>query len=287
MPNASSRSPEPQDWARFDPGPVGGVTLMRAHFTRHAFERHSHETFSIGLTRTGVQTFRCGGSLHASLPGDLILFNPDQAHDGRRGAPEGFGYSILYVPEDVVDECRDAGAAIGLPRRFSTPVARDPVLARLYQDAAGTGTTPGESLRAHESLRRLLTESLRRHGDGRWTDAPPSAGRSRMERVREHLWAHHAQDLTVAQLAAVAGLSRAHTSRAFREHFGVPPHAYLNAVRLHRARRMLLDGLPIVRVAIDCGFADQAHFARRFKGSFGISPMRWLRQMRGDGRAPA
>src|SRR6201986_870207 len=92
-----------EDWVRFAPRGVCGTALMRAHFNAHRFERHSHETYSIGLTTSGVQTFQGNGSRHASLSGDLILFNPDQAHDGEKGSPEGFGYAILYVPTEAID----------------------------------------------------------------------------------------------------------------------------------------------------------------------------------------
>src|SRR4051812_9320481 len=120
------------DWATFQPAPLAGVTMMNAHFRRHAFERHSHETYSIGMTRTGVQSFNCGGSRHASLPGDLILFNPDVPHDGQRGAPEGFGYTILYLPPATVEQCVDRDAGLRNPLYFRSPVVRDPQLARCF-----------------------------------------------------------------------------------------------------------------------------------------------------------
>ena len=104
---------------------------MNAHFTRHTFERHSHDTYSIGCTRTGVQTFHCGGTLHASLPGDIILFNPDEAHDGQPGTGQGFGYSIFYVPESVLQDCTDRDAGLRMPRHFARPVVRDAAVSTL------------------------------------------------------------------------------------------------------------------------------------------------------------
>jgi AraC-like DNA-binding protein len=269
------------DWARFRPGPVAGVTLMNAHFKDHCFERHSHETYSIGLTHTGVQTFHCAGSLCASLPGDLILFNPDQAHDGQRGAPEGFGYSIVYVPAEVVDDCADRGAGIEFPRHFRQPVVRDPVAARSFDRTLDALAQPGESLRAEECLRHLLAALLVRHGEpGPRRAHARRVGDRRMARVRDHLQASYAQDVTVQSLAELGGLSRAHLSRAFAAHFGVPPHVYLNAVRIRHAQAAMLAGEPLAGVAAACGFADQAHFSRRFKGAVGVPPSQWLRQMR-------
>jgi AraC-like DNA-binding protein len=269
------------DWARFRPGPIEGVTRMDAHFQDHAFERHSHATYSIGLTHSGVQTFHCGGELHASLPGDLILFNPDQAHDGQRGAPEGFGYSILYVTADAIAQCLDPAAGIELPRHFRRPVVRDAAIARRFAQALAALAQPGESLRAEELSRSVFTGILARHGEAgtRRTNAL-SAGELRMAQVRDYLHNHYAQDLTTQQLAAVAGLSRAHLTAAFTRHFGMPPHVYLNAVRVRQAQLAMLSGEPLAEVATACGFADQSHLSRRFKGAVGTSPADWLRQMR-------
>jgi hypothetical protein len=114
----------------FRPGALAGVTQMNAHFTEHSFERHSHETYSIGVTASGVQTFHCGGTLHASLRGDVILFNPDEPHDGQRGTQEGFGYSMLYVAPQVVDECRDKEAGLDMAAYFRQPVVRDAAMGR-------------------------------------------------------------------------------------------------------------------------------------------------------------
>jgi AraC-like DNA-binding protein len=258
-----------------------GVTLMKAHFQEHAFDRHSHDTYSIGLTHAGVQTFNCGGTFHASLPGDLILFNPDQAHDGKRGAPEGFGYSILYVPETVVADCADQEAGIVLPRHFRQPVVRDGVLARQFAQAVAALHQPGESLRAEELTRHVLAAILVRHGEaGARRVDPRAAGSDRMVRVRDHLQAHYADDVNVQTLAAIAGLSRAHLTRAFAQHFGVPPHVYLNAVRIRKAQEAMLAGGSLADVAVDCGFTDQSHFSRRFKGALGVTPLQWLKQMR-------
>lgn len=279
MPDAR---PPSSDWARFMPGPMEGVTLMKAHFQDHAFERHSHETFSIGLTHAGVQTFHCGGSLHASLPGDLILFNPDQAHDGQRGAPEGFGYSILYVPAEVVAECADKEAGMRLPRHFRQPVVRDASLARRFMHALAALDHGKESLRAEETTRSLLTAMLARHGEAgtRHTSAA-DPGEARLIRVRDHLQCHFADDVSASTLATIAGLSRAHLTRAFAQRFGVPPHIYLNAVRIRRAQAKMLAGIPLAEVAAGCGFADQSHFNRRFKGAVGTTPAQWLRQITG------
>ncbi|MEP6771560.1 MAG: AraC family transcriptional regulator [Polaromonas sp.] len=269
----------PKDWARFRPGPLAGVTQMNAHFTEHTFERHSHETYSIGVTASGVQTFHCGGTLHASLCGDVILFNPDEPHDGQRGTHEGFGYGMLYVSPQVVADCRDKEAGLDMAAYFRQPVVRDAVMGQALARAMAAVGQPQESLRAEELTRDVLVRLLQHYGErGSGNQAKP-AGAARMARIRDHLRSHFDEDITVDALAREAGLSRVHLTRAFVQQFGVPPHIYLNAVRIERAQASMLAGHSLAEVAAACGFADQSHFSRRFKGSVGLAPGAWLRQM--------
>ncbi|SFU28269.1 AraC-type DNA-binding protein [Polaromonas sp. YR568] len=276
----------PKDWARFRPGALAGVTQMNAHFTEHSFERHSHETYSIGVTASGVQTFHCGGALHTSLRGDVILLNPDESHDGQRGTQEGFGYSMLYVSQQVVNECRDKEAGLDMAAYFSQPVVRDAAMGQALARAISAAGQAQESLRAEELTRDVLVRLLQRYGERRERhsggDETRSTGMARMVRIRDYLRSHFDQDITVDTLAREAGLSRVHLTRAFARQFGVPPHIYLNAVRIERAQTGMLAGRGLAEVAAACGFADQSHFSRRFKGSVGLAPGAWLRQMRSN-----
>lgn len=270
------------DWAEFRHGPGDGITLMRAHFTEHCFERHSHDTYSIGITLSGVQTFTCRGALHASRQGDVILFNPDEPHDGSRGSDEGFGYSILYVEPAQMHSWLDRSAGTNTSRYFSPSVVNDRLAAqRLYQAITATAQAQ-ESLRAEELTSAAVIGLLRRYGEGRADSAGCiDAGRDRMNIVREYIDAHFADNITVDVLARQIGLSRVHLTRAFTKSFGVPPHVYLNMVRLRQAQRALMTGQSLADAAATSGFADQSHLNRRFRGSMGLSPGVWLKQMGG------
>lgn len=269
------------DWVVYSPSRLLGSTLMRARVDAHQFERHSHDCFSIGLTQVGVQSFHCNGSLHASLPGDLVLLNPDQAHDGHKGTPEGFSYTILYLPVDTVAECQDVEARLQWPRYFARPVARDPLLARAFETTVAAMEQVGETLRGQELISTFMSQVLARQGErGTVRLDALSPGTHRLNAARDYLASQSHRDIGIAELAQVSGLSRAHLTRAFTRHFGVPPHVWLNAWRLSRARQQLLAGHGLADVAAACGFADQSHFTRRFKGTMGLPPLQWLRQVR-------
>lgn len=268
------------DWATFHPGPGTGITLMHAHFMQHVFERHSHPTYAIGITRCGVQTFHCRGTRHASLRGDVMLFNPDEPHDGSRGSDEGFGYTMLYMEPAVVHGWLDRAAGTGNSAYFRHSIAHDQPAAHSLLQVPAALMQGQESLRAETLTADAMLGLLQRHGESRADGGNcQDAGRERMRRVRDYIDSHFADDLTVETLAVAAGLSRVHLTRAFRQHFGVPPHVYLNSVRLRHAQQALLAGQTLTEAALAAGFADQSHFNRRFRGSMGVTPGVWLRQM--------
>ncbi|HET7331890.1 AraC family transcriptional regulator [Dyella sp.] len=102
------------------------------------------------------------------------------------------------------------------------------------------------------------------------------------QKVIDHVRANLEAPIRVEEMASVTRLSTSYFFRAFRLSFCMPPHAYVRAVRLARARELLLDSDEQVSwIAVACGFADQAHFSRVFRREMGCTPRRWRRERRG------
>jgi AraC family transcriptional regulator len=99
---------------------------------------------------------------------------------------------------------------------------------------------------------------------------------SLLDYIHEHL----ANDLSLAELASVVGVSQSHFSSIFRQNIGLSPHQYLLRQRVERAKRMLLESnLSIAEIATSVGFYDQSHLTRHMQRLFNISPKR-LRQQK-------
>jgi len=92
-------------------------------------------------------------------------------------------------------------------------------------------------------------------------------------RAKELADAHYFEPLGVDDLAAAAGLSRAHFSREFRRAFGEPPHAYLLTRRLERAAALLRGtDRSVADICLSVGLRSIGSFTTSFKRSFGVSP---------------
>jgi hypothetical protein len=98
-----SCGPSPGDWIRLAPA-QDGLERIEAFFHGHAFDPHRHDTYAIGCTLSGVQSFDYHGARADSLAGDAIVLHPDDTHDGRAGAEAGFSYRMLYVQPRLISE---------------------------------------------------------------------------------------------------------------------------------------------------------------------------------------
>jgi AraC-like DNA-binding protein len=99
-----------------------------------------------------------------------------------------------------------------------------------------------------------------------------------LRRVREHVEMHLAEKISVAALAAIAGLSMFHFARAFKQSEGMTPHDYLVRRRVRRAMELLANSdLPVAEIALAVGFSDSSHCTRRFREEVGVCPRdyRW------------
>jgi len=96
--------------------------------------------------------------------------------------------------------------------------------------------------------------------------------------VTAHIEANLDRSLRSADLANTVKLSPAHFCRTFRNSFGCSPLEYVTRRRMERAQSLMLStDIPLSRIALDCGLADQAHFSRLFRRVVGESPRVWRR----------
>ncbi len=265
-----SCGPSGVDWMRIAPSSEG-LERIEACFSGHAFDPHRHDTYALGYTVEGVQSFRYRGAPENSVAGQVFVIHPDEVHDGHAGTPAGFRYRIMYVEPKAVQEA--LGAAGPLPFVRET-VSRNRALAAAIVPALEDLERPLEELQRDQILLNIAealaaadTSVARRSLTARHSRAVAAA--------RELLDAHVETGVASTALEAATGLTRFAVARHFRACLGTSPYRYLVMRRLDRARTLIRRGAPLAEAALAAGFADQSHMTRQFKRAYGMSPGRW------------
>lgn len=262
-----SVAPSP-DQIRFDQSKAG-LQRLSARFGGHAYDLHRHETYAVGLTIWGAQSFHYRGSLRTSRAGQIMIIHPDEAHDGHAGVERGFAYRMLYVDPGSVSAALD-----GAPPPFVPEVVtEDPALASLLGEAFCDFPRPLEPL-AQDAIVGRLAERLAARGDGRRPRPGPAARRA-VALARDFLDVESHRTVASEELERVCGLDRFALARHFRAVHGTSPHRYQVGRRLLEAQSLMAAGMKPAEAAAATGFADQSHLTRHFAARFGVTPGRW------------
>ena len=264
------------DWIARAPQ-AGRLERIEAFFSGHAYELHRHDTYAIGRTLAGVQSFHYRGGQCHSLPGATMVLHPDEAHNGEAGTDAGFHYRMIYVEPALIQHILGGRALPFIQHGMSS----DPRLYAASEVLLRPVDAPLDALEEDDALFDLA------HALSAVSAAPGSSqffDYRAAECAREFIHGALERSVTLEELAHHSGRDRWSLSRDFRLLFGTSPYRYRTMRRLDLVRTLLLQGESLVGAALLAGFTDQSHMTRHFGKTYGLSPARWLKMR--AGRAP-
>lgn len=255
-----------------------GIRLEHFRFRAGTLPEHAHKEHLIVTP------------LSESCQGEIRTANGFRAREQGRGSacviPSGHAMTasikaeaehlVIYLdPSLVVRAAQDAHAPSGFEvvERCSTD---DRLISNVGRALLAELESEGLSGRLYaESLANLLAVHLLRHYTAA-SDAPKFTGGlagQKLRSVTDFIGDNYERDLSLAELAEVAGMSTFHFAREFKRATGTTPHQYLIKFRVERAKALLKESeLPIVEVGFRSGFSHQSHFTRLFRRLTGTTP---------------
>ncbi len=251
-------------WRRRVPGVL---EVFHAHFVEYAYPMHVHDTWTLLIVDDGAVRYDLDRHERGTPHDTVTLLPPHVPHNGSPATPDGFRKRVLYLDSSHLgDEL--IGAAV------DRPGLRDPLLRLRVGQLHGALVRAGEELEAASRL-ALVAERLRTRLRATGVLPPPRVDPPLARRLRELLDERLVDWIALDEAARLLHAHPAHLVRAFSAAFGMPPHRYLTARRVERARRLLLDGRSPGAVATATGFYDQAHLTRHFRKLVGVPPGRY------------
>jgi AraC-like DNA-binding protein len=272
MKHAAAKNPEqaPRFW-RDDALPFIEARTI-ADGREVCYSRHSHAHFSIGAITAGRSTYVHEQSSFAVAAGTVVLMNPGDVHACNPIDDQPWSYLMLYVETPwLTDLQHQLGFSAELEfRRFSDTHLKD---ARLFRDLnalyAVLVDDQQDVLHKQSATVEFFSELQLRLNP---IEQPLREPNFKLERAADFIRQHCTELLSLDDICAAAGLSPSYLIRAFKQHFGMTPHAFLVNQRIQFARECLRRGQLIADVALEAGFADQAHFQRAFKQHLAATP---------------
>jgi AraC family transcriptional regulator len=233
-----------------------------------AFTPHDRVTWSVD-----------GGSRQTtSLPAGSVFIYGDREFiwHQRHQVSE---YTNLFLEPDWLNQiAAEHGFSTGIQLNHQV-IFTDPTIlhiAQLLKSEVQSGGVAG-SLYV-ESLRNLLGVHLLRHYS---QVASPkleavAIDHLQLQQVKDYIEDHLADDLTIADLAALIPISQFHFARSFKAAIGIPPHQYVTQRRVEQAKMLLtVTQLPIIEIAEQVGFSNQSHFTAQFRKLTGATPKQY------------
>jgi len=253
------------DWVFNAPG---SLCRVEACFSGAAFSPHRHDTYAVGITLEGVQSFDYRGSTRHSLPGQMVVLHPDELHDGRSGDGTRFRYRTTYVAPADMQQILAGRALPFIAGGISEDARLRRVVCALLEDLAH----PLDALEFDQALHDLTLALLAIAG----LESPVRiANHVAVARARDYIEDNLDRSFQLKDLETATGHDRWQLSRDFRALLGASPYRFLIFRRLDKARRMMSEGSSLADIAHACGFSDQSHFTRHFKKTFGMTPKVW------------
>ncbi len=253
---------------------LDNLELLHGSNITYGYPRHMHEEHCIVLMLQGKEITTCRGNSHIAVPGNVLLINAEEVHSSQSFDSE---YIVIKIKQNVLN--RIAGDIFGREPQtphFSEFVSHDKLVFRLFLNLYRK-LIDNVSLLEQESEFISAIEKLLAQQNKNYSTLQPVGNAPRdIKTVRDYLKSHYSENVSLSQLASVAGLSRFYLLRVFCSEMGVPPHEYQTQVRITHARKLLRKGYSILDAALETGFFDQSHFSRNFKRITGRSPGQYL-----------
>ena len=251
-----------------------GILIEKYAYSSGAIEplpKHSHYEYQLGMCLNCQGEYYYRGANHSVPIGKLSIIHSGEVHSPsqRTFLPQPAFYLMMHIDPNVLQETVSemGGSNVSVPF-FTQPIFKDRILAQQFYSLCTSDRT------TQLSRDSLLVDFLNCLVTQNRAYIPQSYKQVKLAiaLVRDYLQANYTENISLKELADIAGVSRFYLSRLFRRELGISLSAYQTQIKIDRAKQFLAQGMSISTVATITGFYDQSHFGYHFKRLVGTTP---------------
>jgi AraC-like DNA-binding protein len=251
-----------------------GLSLLCADFKSMNFRPHSHDAYVIAVTESGGSVIRSRGEEFEVGGHLLMVFTPDEPHEGWLGGSSRWRYRSLYASKSATDLVAQS-LNLDRPPRFINNGVANPELTRKFLRMHRELEAGTDSFLLRESFLEAFCMLFQSHGEIGSRASEDLNDKILLRRAIAIIEERYSEKLLLDDLGAGAGLTSFQLIALFKRGTGLTPHTYLVQVRLRAACRMLRRGTSIAETSVATGFFDQSAMTNQFKRYFAITPMQY------------
>lgn len=244
-----------------------GITALSASITDFTYKKHSHKEYAIGVTLRGIQHYHLDGSLQLSYQNGVMLFNPEQAHDGRAHDGAGLDYIMLYIEPQLLLEVMEKKEIV----RFATPIVYDYRLEQRIVNLSHAILNEKDEALCNELLVSLTDSLIQTNLSTNY-----KKDTALLRKAKDMLHANLEHVLKLDEICNELNLSKFQFIRLFKNHTGISPYQYFLNCKIERARQLIEKNGDIYSAVAQCGFVDLTHLNKHFKSVYGTTAYEYI-----------
>ena len=248
-----------------------GITVLSASFTDFKYKRHSHKEYALGVTLRGIQEYNLDGSHQLSRENGVMLFNPEQPHDGMAGDNTGLDYVMVYIDPELFLELTKRNE-IG---RFRSPVVYNFCLQDKILRLCSAVLSKRDEAFCSELL-LSLAESFSKPDLFETYKKDESLMKKAKEMIHENVEAV----LKLEDISRELDISKFSLIRMFKAATGITPYQYFLNLKLELARELIEKTGDIYSAVAEYGFTDLTHLNKHFKRIYGITAFEYISSLK-------
>ena len=238
------------------------ITALSASFTDFTYKKHCHEEYAMGVTLRGIQEYNLDGCFYSSHENGVMLFNPEQIHDGRAHDSSGLDYVMLYIEPRLFMDILGKKDVV----RFASPVVYNQALGMSIINLSNA-IQNGEEEALCSELLLALVENFQ--STNIFRDCKRDTKQT--QKAKEMIYAKIDDVISLDELCKEFSISKYQFIRSFKANAGISPYQYFIFCKVNRAKQLLEEKRDIYSAVAECGFVDLSHLNKHFKRIYGIT----------------
>jgi len=248
-----------------------GITALSASLEDFSYKKHAHEEYALGVTLKGKQEYSLDGFTQASYESGVMLFNPEQVHDGRSGKwKDTVDYVMLYIKPKLFLEAVNKKDIV----QFSSPI--------VYKQNMRQSILNLSYAILNEKDEALCSELLLNVTDNFTTNdftLDYKKDSSLIKKAKEMIYYEIENILDLDSISKELGMTKFQFIRLFKSNTKITPYQFFLNSKVIHSKNYLEKTKDLYATVVEFGFSDLSHFNRHFKRFYGVTPYEYLHSL--------